>query len=77
MEIKMEKIYNITCLNQYDKNKYNNQLECSICLNDFENNENILILPCIHIFHENCLKEWFKKRSTCPLDNKNYENDLK
>ena len=42
----------------------------------FENNDNILILPCFHIFHFNCIIKWLKNKKTCPLDNQNLEKYL-
>lgn len=39
---------------------------CTICLNDFIIDENILKLSCNHIYHEECIKLWFKKKSNCP-----------
>ncbi|CAK63688.1 unnamed protein product (macronuclear) [Paramecium tetraurelia] len=32
--------------------------KCSICCNEFQKEEQILQLPCKHIFHENCCKSW-------------------
>ena len=40
---------------------------CNICLEDFVNGENVLVLPCLHIYHTSCIKEWFKNNNTCPL----------
>ena len=37
------------------------QTECAICLDDFKDGE-IKILPCKHVFHPACTKEWFKSR---------------
>ncbi|KAK3232185.1 hypothetical protein Dsin_004066 [Dipteronia sinensis] len=40
---------------------------CSICLREFEHDEDIRILPeCKHQFHINCIDEWLFSHSTCP-----------
>ena len=40
---------------------------CVICLEDFKNHDKAIILPCIHLFHKNCIKNWLKKKNTCPI----------
>jgi len=47
---------------------------CSICQNSFTYNENILILPCKHIFHFQCIDKWIEKNNTCPIDRKQILN---
>ena len=44
--------------------------ECSICLEDIKKND--INLSCNHIFHKECLKEWFKIKTTCPICRKEY-----
>jgi hypothetical protein len=48
---------------------------CSICQENFKNNKDtISITPCEHIFHNDCLKKWFKKNilhPKCPNCNLN------
>ena len=41
--------------------------DCSICLEDYEDGENILYLECGHYYHKKCSKNWFKDGNTCPL----------
>ncbi|XP_046393158.1 uncharacterized ATP-dependent helicase IRC20-like isoform X2 [Ischnura elegans] len=38
---------------------------CSICLERYENGEVTRCLPCSHVFHSECIKEW--KKNTCPV----------
>ncbi len=38
-----------------------------ICLNDINLNENIMLLPCGHEFHDKCMHEWLKNHLTCPV----------
>ncbi|KAG6538124.1 hypothetical protein ZIOFF_003235 [Zingiber officinale] len=40
---------------------------CSICLEDFKVMTQALAMPCGHLFHEGCLKEWLRRRNSCPL----------
>ncbi|KAK0584141.1 hypothetical protein LWI29_008252 [Acer saccharum] len=41
---------------------------CSICLREFEDGEDIRILPkCKHQFHIDCIDSWLYSHSTCPL----------
>jgi len=44
--------------------------ECSICLESFEAADEIVLLPCRHMLHRQCLLEWTQARmisATCPL----------
>lgn len=41
--------------------------DCPICLNDFDDNEEVCFLDCTHMFHQNCIVEWVRKKNTCPL----------
>ncbi|KAI7816324.1 hypothetical protein BC939DRAFT_469498 [Gamsiella multidivaricata] len=40
--------------------------ECSVCKDEFAKEDNLLQLPCKHIFHEDCIKPWLKVSGTCP-----------
>jgi hypothetical protein len=40
---------------------------CVICLQDFNNGDKATILPCIHIFHTECIKNWLENENTCPI----------
>uniref|UniRef100_K3YCD2 RING-type domain-containing protein n=1 Tax=Setaria italica TaxID=4555 RepID=K3YCD2_SETIT len=43
---------------------------CSICLEDFEDAEDISVMPCSggHEFHTNCVAKWLGQYSNmCPL----------
>lgn len=41
--------------------------ECCICFAVVEDGERVGALPCQHVFHADCLKEWVAKRAVCPL----------
>ena len=50
-------------------------LQCSICLDDFEKGDKCIKLPCKedpHYFHSGCdkcsgIREWLKRKNTCPM----------
>ncbi|XP_059658346.1 E3 ubiquitin protein ligase RIE1-like [Cornus florida] len=41
--------------------------ECSICLCQYEDGEELHALPCNHHFHSTCIAKWLKMNATCPL----------
>ena len=47
--------------------------KCLVCMDEFNENENILRLPCFHFFHKEELLTWFEKKKTCPVCRSNIE----
>jgi hypothetical protein len=43
------------------------QPSCVICMNEYNRNETILKLRCNHVFHEDCIKNWLKIKTDCPI----------
>jgi len=41
--------------------------ECPISLEPFKDGEEIIELPCNHIFNENSIKGWLKEKHNCPV----------
>ena len=55
-----------------NKDKFNESFieeECSICLGKYRVTDKIKALPCKHIYHKKCIKEWLCKHDNCPLCN--------
>jgi hypothetical protein len=44
--------------------------DCIICLEPILSSE-FCLLSCNHYYHENCIKEWYKKSTFCPLCSRN------
>ena len=65
-----EEISNIkkVTYNEYSRNKESINECCYIELEDFNDNETILRLPCKHYFKKDAIMQWFQKEShRCPL----------
>ena len=63
---KLEEIpeININSTTELSKLKAKN---CTICLEDFKIKDKLIYLPCFHLFHKDCIVNWVKRNSTCPL----------
>ncbi len=40
--------------------------KCSICLEEFNSEDTLISLHCGHMYHNNCLRQWFTEKNTCP-----------
>jgi len=43
--------------------------ECAICLEDFCDGEELMRLPCLHLFHSGCCRDWLRRQAKCPFCN--------
>lgn len=55
----------------------NNQNTCMICLCDFELTENCKRLPCRHVFHSDCIQEWLRRCTDCPICKDNVDRAIR
>ncbi|KAF3332531.1 E3 ubiquitin-protein ligase RLIM [Carex littledalei] len=49
-----------------EKGDVSASLDCSICLENFYDGIEVVMLHCSHRFHPNCLEPWVKKCGDCP-----------
>lgn len=40
---------------------------CCICLEEFEMDQKVRVMPCQHKFHQRCIDTWLAKEARCPL----------
>ena len=40
---------------------------CTICLDNYEKNDEITELDCGHIYHYKCIYQWVQSKKSCPL----------
>eukprot|EP00928_Gymnodinium_smaydae_P021418 TRINITY_DN18351_c0_g1_i2.p1 TRINITY_DN18351_c0_g1~~TRINITY_DN18351_c0_g1_i2.p1 ORF type:complete len:215 (-),score=35.12 TRINITY_DN18351_c0_g1_i2:59-703(-) len=41
--------------------------ECRVCLCDYEPDEEIVRLPCLHYAHASCMEQWLLQNPRCPI----------
>ncbi|KAE8674991.1 multi-copper oxidase type 1 family protein [Hibiscus syriacus] len=47
--------------------KIEENLQCSVCLDDFEAGSEAKEMPCKHKFHSGCILPWLELHSSCPV----------
>ena len=63
----------IGCIKDKYSERYKNIIICTICNTNFKYKDNILLLPCKHIYHRQCAINCFKQNNNkCPIDGKVY-----
>jgi hypothetical protein len=40
---------------------------CCICMEEFKAGDCMKRLPCLHIYHQNCVDEWLRSNGSCPI----------
>mmetsp|Transcript_72314 Transcript_72314/g.200595 ORF Transcript_72314/g.200595 Transcript_72314/m.200595 type:complete len:277 (-) Transcript_72314:123-953(-) len=50
--------------------------ECRVCLNDYEQDEDIVRLPCMHYAHTQCMEQWLVRNPRCPVCRNNVREAL-
>ncbi|CAG9766853.1 unnamed protein product [Ceutorhynchus assimilis] len=50
-------------------------MQCSVCWEQFALQEKVRQLPCLHIYHEACIRPWLELHGTCPICRQNLTGD--
>ena len=66
-QINIDEIMNLLPSSVVNEKKEGENNNCIICLNDFDIGENITSLPCLHVFHTDCIKHWLQSNNHCPV----------
>merc|ERR1712129_120503 len=52
---------------KYSPQQHPHLIECELCLEEYQEGDELLRLPCAHRFHSKCLEPWLQRSYTCPL----------
>jgi len=50
--------------------------ECRVCLSEYEPDEDLVRLPCMHYAHLQCMEEWLIRSPKCPVCRTNVREAL-
>jgi hypothetical protein len=71
-----KEVLNDMAVVKFDKNKFKNldheAKTCSICLEEFEDGDELKFLWCLHRFHKKCIDQWLDKHTNCPVCKKDF-----
>ncbi|KAF5178649.1 E3 ubiquitin-protein ligase ring1-like protein [Thalictrum thalictroides] len=45
----------------------NSKDPCTVCMEELMTGEDLAVMPCLHVFHKECIGQWLKTTNTCPL----------
>lgn len=40
---------------------------CPICIEEFDIDSEVICMPCKHVYHYDCICNWFERSYTCPI----------
>ena len=54
-------------LQKHEEEDIELDLSCAICMCELEKDEYVYNLCCKHLFHIDCLENWYSRKDICPL----------
>eukprot|EP01083_Nonionella_stella_P172511 592243_1 len=57
----------LTPRNARNRNMNRERNDCTICLEQYQGRERKRVLPCMHVFHKDCIDAWTNRHRTCPI----------
>jgi hypothetical protein len=52
------------------------QPSCPICSEDYSPSEEVLRMPCAHVYHSSCVLPWLETKKTCPICRFELKNEV-
>jgi hypothetical protein len=59
--------YDIILYKKLSRKVKKENVSCSVCFENYEKEDEVCYLKCQHLFHYNCINEWYKYKETCPI----------
>jgi hypothetical protein len=47
--------------------KSEEECKCFVCFETFNNGDKVMLLPCLHSYHPDCISGWLKDNRSCPV----------
>lgn len=47
---------------------------CTVCQSEFEGGDELITLPCRHLYHEECILQWLSMNKVCPVCTREVES---
>eukprot|EP00429_Kryptoperidinium_foliaceum_P008722 CAMPEP_0176025436 /NCGR_PEP_ID=MMETSP0120_2-20121206/12443_1 /TAXON_ID=160619 /ORGANISM="Kryptoperidinium foliaceum, Strain CCMP 1326" /LENGTH=191 /DNA_ID=CAMNT_0017358619 /DNA_START=53 /DNA_END=628 /DNA_ORIENTATION=- len=54
---------------KFERERHLDLAECELCLEEYKEEDELLRLPCMHLFHSKCVVPWLQKSYSCPVCN--------
>lgn len=67
-----EQVQNLPTVKISDEQVKNTNLQCTVCMDDFQVDDSARQLPCEHFFHQDCIVPWLKLHASCPICRKTF-----
>ncbi|CAF3880932.1 unnamed protein product, partial [Rotaria sp. Silwood1] len=48
-------------------NKNDEENKCGVCWDEFELNQTLRRLTCLHLYHKQCIDPWLQRNNQCPI----------
>eukprot|EP01023_Acetabularia_acetabulum_P060519 TRINITY_DN7276_c0_g1_i2.p2 TRINITY_DN7276_c0_g1~~TRINITY_DN7276_c0_g1_i2.p2 ORF type:complete len:212 (+),score=16.44 TRINITY_DN7276_c0_g1_i2:199-834(+) len=64
----------------HEKSAHPDHSSCPVCLEKYEEKEDVMIFPCFHQFHKDCINPWLEDKgydSVCPVCKQNVRDLLR
>ncbi|KAJ0086040.1 hypothetical protein Patl1_08300 [Pistacia atlantica] len=66
--IQMRVILKVRKVEKMHRERENEESDCAICIEPLkEEDGSVKLLPCLHLFHQNCYRKWWWKSRFCPF----------
>merc|ERR1712127_934745 len=54
-------------INEHEHEHEHEHPLCAICRCEIREGNRVAVMPCPHVFHSDCLKQWLRWKNQCPL----------
>jgi hypothetical protein len=69
-----DQVENLPTVKISDEQVKATNLQCTVCMDDFQVGDSARQLPCEHFFHQDCIIPWLNLHASCPICRKTFVN---